>query len=191
MGHVYECTISGVHAGNPFANVFHVWDGDEGNTPDSIADVFELNYIPDIAVQTHNTATYTGISIVPLDVANGKAPVVRVISVAGLVAGDGLPTGVHIWVKLISDDNGFKAGGKLIGNLAETQITAGVVFAPIMTAFQTIFDDLISDLVVAGVALAIYRPSLSTPGFPSISTCSNALVRGHGTNNRRQKPFQA
>lgn len=190
MGFVYEVACKGTSFGVPYANIFHVWDGDENQTPDDVADVFENNYLPDIAVQQEDHLTYTRIDVTPLDVGNGLDPVSRVVSIQGSVSTDAMPNGVHVWVKFNSDDNGFKSGGKLIGALAEVQVTDGVLPAANLAAFQTIFDDLVTDLAAAGLALAIYRPSLSTPGFPSISICSTPLVRGIGTNNRRQQAFQ-
>lgn len=190
MGWVYEVAVKGTYLGQPYANIFHVWDGDQNETPDDIADVFENNYLPDIAVQQNNQLTYSLIAVKALDAANGADPVNRTVSITGSAAGEKMNTGAHCWVKFLSDDNGFKAGGKLIGGLTETQLDTGEFTTGFISALQVIFNALITDLQTASLALAIYRPSLSTPGFPQISISSTALVRGIGTNNRRQAPFQ-
>ncbi len=190
MSHVFEVVVQAIEFGVILNNIFHIFDGNESESPDDIADVFENNYCVDIAVQQVNNLTYEAIIVTPLDVANPADPITRVVSIGGSVAADPLQTGAHIYVKLISDDNGFKSGGKLIGGISEDNNTDGQCPAGTITAFQTIFDDLITDLVAAGVSLAIYRPTLSSPGLPQISTVSATVVRGIATNNRRQRPFQ-
>lgn len=190
MGFVYEVSTEGTLFNQPVAHVYHVWDGDENETPDDVADVFENNHLVDLAVQQSDHLTWSRISVVPLDVGNGLNPVTRVVSIAGSIATDTLPTGVHVWAKFESDDNGFKSGGKLVTGMVEAGFIDGVVGAATIAALQTIYDDLISDLGAASLSLAIYRPTLSTPGFPSISICSAVSVRGVGTNNRRQQAYQ-
>lgn len=190
MGWVYEIGCYAAIRGVPVAGIYHVWDGDESETPDDVADVFETHHLPDLAAQQTDELTWNRISVTPLDVGNLNNPINRLVAIAGLVAGDTGAIGVHSWVKFQSDDNGFKSGGKLVGGLTEGHVTDGILTTPYLTALQTIFDDLMSDLITAGLTLAIYRPTLSTPGFPSISTVSAIFVRGVGTNNRRQEPFQ-
>ncbi len=189
MGFVYEIVISGTQSSQPIANVFHVWDGDENATADEIADVFEDNFLVDARLLQVDDLTWNRIAVNALDVGNGEDPLVRTIAIVGNKTADPMPTGVHCWVKFDSDDNGFKAGGKLFAGLAEDIITIGRITSAALAAIQLVFDDLLVDLAAAGLALAIYRPSLSTPGFPSISISSNVLARGVGTNNRRQEPF--
>lgn len=190
MGHVFEVVLQAVELGVILNNIFHVWDGDESESPDDVADVFEDNYLVDIAALQVNNLTYNEIIVTPLDVTNPADPVIRGVAVVGGSVQDALPTGTHAWVKLTSADNGFKSGGKMIGGLSETQNTDGLLDAAFVAQLQTVFDDLITDLVAAGLTLAIYRPILSTPGFPQISTVPAALVRGIASNNRRQKTFQ-
>lgn len=189
-GFVYECSIHGSQRSQPIAMVYHLWDGDESESPDDVADVFENNHIPDLNLWQTNQLTWSRIAVVPLDVGNLANPINRLINLSGAVAGDDMPTGVHIWAKFQSDDNGFKSGGKLVPGQVEANYTNGIPTAAHLATIQTNYDDLITDLVAAGLSLAIYRPTLSTPGFPSISTCSTVFVRGGGTNNRRQQPFQ-
>lgn len=190
MSHVFEVVLKAVEYGIILNNIYHVFDGDESESPDEVADVFETNYLVDIAALQVNDLSYNEINVTPLDVTNPADPIVRGVDIAGSDAADPLQTGAHVWVKLHSDDNGFKSGGKMIGGISESKVDAGVVIAAQITNFQTVFDDLITDLVAAGLALCIYRPSLSTPGFPQISISSSALVRGIATNNRRQRSFQ-
>jgi len=190
MGFVYEVECLGTVRGKGVANIFHVWDGDENQTPDDVADVFENNHLPDCATVQADELTWNRINVTPLDVGNTQNAISRVISITGSAGVDSGVLGVHIWVKFISDDNGFKSGGKLFTGTYESQFADGIVVAGTMTALQTVYDDLLTDLTAAGLALAIYRPTLSTPGVPSISTCSAIVVRGVGTNNRRQEPFQ-
>ena len=191
MGFVYEVAIRGVFASQPIANIFHVWDGDESETPDDIADIFEDNFLVDCQPHQSDDVRWTHIAVQGLDVGNPVNPINRAISISGTDSASYLSTGAHVWVKLESDDNGFKAGGKLMPGLTETDTTDGKLDAAVLSAWQTIFDDLMTDCVAAGVALCIYRPSLSTPGFPNISIVSSPLVRGLGSNNRRQEVFQA
>lgn len=190
MSHVFEVVLKAVELGVTLNNIFHVLDGNESESPDDVADVFENNYLVDVAARQVNNLTYNEINVTPLDVSNPADPVVRGVNIVGASVQDAMPTGTHIWVKLNSDDNGFKSGGKMIGGIAEDQNTDGILTAGVITNFQTIFDDLVTDLVAAGLALCIYRPSLSTPGFPQVSTSSSSLVRGIASNNRRQKEFQ-
>jgi len=189
-GHVFEVILQAIEFGQIINNIFHVWDGDESESPSDVADVFENNFLVDIAAQQVNNLTWESINVIPLDVANPADPLIRLVSIVGSDVNDPTPTGVHIWVKLKSDDNGFKSGGKMIGAVSENNLTDGFVTVAYLAAIQTVFDDLITDLTAAGLALCIYRPTLSTPGFPQISISSAALVRGVATNNRRQRPFQ-
>lgn len=191
MSHVFEVVCQAIQVGVIINNIFHVFDGNESESPDDVADVFETNYLVDIALQQVNNLTYESIIVTPLDVSNPADPIVRLVSIVGGNTQDMMPLGNHVWVKLKSDDNGFKSGGKLIGGLAEDGNTDGNVTTATLVAIQTVFDDLITDLVAAGLALCIYRPTLSMPGLPQVSTSSAALARGWGSNNRRQKIFQA
>jgi len=190
LSHVFEVVLKAVEFGVILNNIFHVFDGNESETPDDIADVFENNYLVDMAARQVNNLVYNEIVVTPLDVTNPADPIVRAVNIAGTSTADPLQTGAHIWVKLLSDDNGFKSGGKMIAGVSEDKIEDGQVLQLQLDAWQTVFDDLITDLVAAGLALCIYRPSLSTPGFPQISISSAALVRGIATNNRRQRSFQ-
>ncbi len=191
MSFTFEVALQALQFGIILNNIFHVFDGDESETPDDVADVFETNYLVDIAAKQVDSLTWESILVTPLDVGNPADPVLRLISIQGTSILDNMPTGNHIWVKLKSDDNGFKSGGKMIPGLSEQDNAFGLVTAANLAAIQTIFDDLLTDLTAAGLALAIYRPTLSTPGFPSISISSDVVARGWGSNNRRQRPFQA
>ena len=190
MGHVFEVVLQAIEFGIIINNIFHIWDGNESESPDDVADVFENNFLVDIAGNQVNNLTWESITVTPLDVANPADPIVRIVSIGGSLATDPMQTGAHIYVKLISDDNGFKSGGKMIAGLSEDQATDGQLLGATINNFQTIFDDLITDLVAAGLSLAIYRPTLSVPGLPQISVSSATVVRGIATNNRRQRPFQ-
>lgn len=190
MSHVFEVVLKGVELGVILNNIFHVFDGNESESPDDVADVFEDNYLVDIKVHMVNNLTWNEIVVTPMDVSNPADPIVRGINLVGENVQDALPTGTHAWVKLLSDDNGFKSGGKMIPGLSEVNQLDGLLEVAYLDNIQTVFDDLITDLVAAGLALCIYRPSLSSPGFPQVSTSSSALVRGIASNNRRQKEFQ-
>jgi hypothetical protein len=190
MGYVYEVVCKGVHRLQPIANVFHVWDGAETVDQEDIADVFELNYLTDLITVQSDESHWSEITVKALDVGNPVNPISRTVSKTGALDTDDEPPGIHMWVKLISDDAGFKSGGKLISGLVESQIDGGNFQSTVLDAFQDIFEDLLIDLAAAALAGAILRPVLSTPGFPSISQWSSVLVRGLGTNNRRQKDYQ-
>lgn len=190
MSFTFEVVLQAIEFGIILNNIFHVFDGNESESPDEVADVFETFFLPELAVIQVNNLTWESITVTPLDVANPADPIVRIVSIGGTQVGDPLQTGAHAYVKLISDDNGFKSGGKLVPGLSEDQATDGQLTTIYLDALQVVFDDLITDLVFAGLALAIYRPTLSTPGLPQISTSSAAVVRGLATNNRRQRPFQ-
>lgn len=190
MGWVYEVACYGTIQGEPYANIYHLWDGAQTKTPDNAADVFENNHLVDLAAKQVDDFTWNRIAVTPLDVGNLNNPINRIVSIAGSDAAEINSLGVHIWVKFVSDDNGFKSGGKLIGALSESAIASGALTGASLANWQTVFDDLLTDLSAAGFALAIYRPTLSTPGYPSISICSQTIVRGVSTNNRRIPPFQ-
>ena len=190
MGHVFEVVLQAIEFGIIMNNIFHIWDGNESESPDDVADVFENDYLPDISAELVNNLLWESITVTPLDSSNPADPIVRTVSIGGTQVGDPLQTGAHLYVKLISDDNGFKSGGKLIPGLNEDFLTDGQLVAGVTTDFNTIFDNLIIDLIAAGLNLAIYRPTLSVPGLPQISICSAVTVRGIATNNRRQRAFQ-
>ena len=190
MSHVFEVVCQAISFGVLINNIFHVLDGNESESPDDVADVFENNFLVDIAALQVNNMTWESIGVTPLDVTNPADPIIRLVTIVGTSVQDVMPLGNHIYVKLKSDDNGFKSGGKLMAGFAEDDNLDGQVASANLTAVQTVFDDLITDLVAAGLALCIYRPTLSTPGFPQVSTSSEALARGWGSNNRRQRPFQ-
>lgn len=190
MTHIFEVVLKAVELGVTLNNIFHVLDGNESESPDDVADVFENNYLVDAAALQVNNMVYNEIVVTPLDVSNPADPVVRGVNITGTSIQDALPTGTHIWVKLNSDDNGFKSGGKMIGAISEADNTDGLLTAGVITNWQTVFDDLLTDLTAAGLALCIYRPSLSTPGFPQVSQSSSSIIRGIASNNRRQKTFQ-
>ncbi len=190
MSFVFEVVCQAIQFGVIVNNIFHVFDGNESESPDQVADVFETFFLPEIAVQQTDSYLWESITVTPLDVANPADPIIRLITIAGSDAASDMPIGNHIWVKLKSDDNGFKSGGKMMGGFSENVNADGQVVAGPLAAIQTVFDDLLTDLVVAGLALCIYRPTLSTPGLPQISTSSEVTVKGWGSNNRRQRPFQ-
>lgn len=189
MTWVYEVGCYATVRGQTVANIYHVADGSESETPDDVADVFENDHIPDLIVEQSDELSWNRISVVPLDVGNLHNPINRLIALGGADAGDDMPTGVHAWVKFQSDDNGFKSGGKLLGGMTEGDINDGNLTPAKINLLQVVYDNLMADLIVAGLTLAIYRPRLSTPGFPSFSTVSSIFVRGVGSNNRRQEPF--
>ena len=190
MSHVFEVALQAIQFGIILNNIFHVLDGNESESPDDVADVFENNFLVDIAADQVSSLTWESITVTPLDVSNPADPVVRIVSIVGSSALEPLQTGAHAYVKLISDDNGFKSGGKLMGGLNEGQVTDGQFTGAFITGWQAIFDDLLTDLTAAGLALCIYRPTLSSPGLPQVSTSSAIVVRGIATNNRRQRVFQ-
>ena len=190
MGFTYEVATLGVLEGKPIANIYHVWDGDESETPDDVADVYETHLLPDAAAYQSDRLLWSRISVTPLDVGNLQNAISRVVNIPGTNASELAMTGAHIWIKFVSDDNGFKSGGKLFPGVFEGATLDGVVTTAVLSAIQTVFDDYLTDLVTAGLTAAIYRPTLSTPGFPSVSVVSACVARGLGTNNRRQLPFQ-
>lgn len=190
MTFLYEVAITGVQRGIPVANIFHVGDGNESETPDQVADVFEDNYLVDLIAILVEELIWEKIVVTPLDVGNLQDAVTRVFTLPGISVVEDAPSGVHAWVKLISDDNGFKSGGKLIGGLSEDNLDTGFLSTAFVNNLTAVFSNLLTDLVTAGLFLAIYRPTLSTPGFPSFSVTSAFTVRGLGTNNRRQREFQ-
>lgn len=190
MGYVYEVVLNGEQATVPIASVFHVWDGDETQSPDDVADVFENNYLPDLLPLLHTSLTWFEILVTGLDVGNLADPIKRAVGLQGQAVGDPLPTGNHVWVKFLSADNGFKAGGKLVPGVNETNSQGLTLTGAFLDSLQLVFDDLLLDLVAAGLALAIYRPVLSLPGLPSISLVAGIVAKGLGSNNRRQRPYQ-
>lgn len=190
MGFTYQVECLGTIYGKAIANIYHVWDGDESETPDDVADVFENSHLPDVITYQSNQLVWNRINVIPLDVGNLLNAISRVISLTGADAGEVAATGIHAWVKFISDDNGFKSGGKLFAGLTETKTALSQISSVAIAAMQVFYDDFLTDLTTAGLSCCIYRPTLSTPGFPSISICSAIAVRGIGTNNRRQLTFQ-
>ncbi len=190
MGFVYEVVLNGEQAFVPIASVFHVWDGDELQTPDDVADVFENNYLADLVTSITDQLSWYEILVTALDASNPADAIKRAVDITGTLAGDPLPVGNHCWVKFLSADNGFKAGGKLIPGINETISSGNLLSEGYMDGLQTVFEDLMADLIVQGLFLAIFRPTLSTPGFPQVSMVADVLVKGLGSNNRRQRVTQ-
>jgi hypothetical protein len=188
-GFLWEVVCKGTMAQVPCNNVWHVFDGSETETAEEIADIFE-DFIDLLVDAQSGSYLWTAITVKGLDVGNLTDPITRVISVVG--AGSNLfnSVGDHASVKLVSEDNGFKSGGKLIGGLVDGHVIDGILQAPLLDPLVLALDGLLADLATATLALAIYRPTLSTPGFPEKSITSAYVIRGHGTNNRRQPVFQ-
>lgn len=190
MPTVYEVAVKASLIGKPHVNVFHVYDGDDNATLATIASAFNTEFVDAMLPLVSTSMQFTEISVKSITGAN---PGTYDLSIAktGTNPDDPMPTGIHVNVKLNSDDQGFKAGNKLIGGFVETQFTGGEPSNALLNALQVVFDDFIPALIsIAGVYLSIYRPSLSVPGFPQVSTTSSALVRGDSTNNRRRKDFE-
>lgn len=191
MGFTYEVAVKGILLGVQIANIYHLWDGDENATLSDIADVFEDNLLTDMLAQLTDHLTFTEIVVSPMDYINPANPYARPISLTGLDDTDPAPPGNHVWAKFQSDDAGEKAGGKMIAGILESALTDGLLTAGHLAAWQVIFDAYLVDLTTAGLAAAIYRPTESIPGEPEISICTEILVRGASTNNRRWMGFTA
>lgn len=191
MGYVYEVACKGVLLGVQIANIYHLWDGDENATLEDIADLFEDNLLTDMLPLITNHLTFNEIVVTPMDYLNPANPLARPISLTGADATDPVAAGQHVWAKFQSEDAGEKAGGKLIAGITESAITDGLLLVASQAAWQVIFDAFLVDITTAGLDLAIYRPYISTPGDPEISICSEILVRGLSTNNRRFQGFTA
>jgi len=134
--------------------------------------------------------TWFGIDVKSISASNPNE--IRLIMIqTGINATGAMPTGVHIWVKLLSLDPTFRSGGKLVGGGNEGNFVGGEPTANYLDNIQAIYDPFISGMLGSvGAALAIYRPSLSIPGFPVVGIVGSALVRGNSTNNRRRKDFE-
>lgn len=190
MPTIYEVTVKANQQGQDLINVFHVRDGDDLAVLSTIADIFRTHFVVPLKAQQSNTVLYESITVKSLTAVN---PGVYVLPLTdeGASAGDSLPTGVHIFVKLLSQDPSFRAGGKLIGGFVETQFTSGEPENSVLDAVENILAGLIIQLVIgAAVNLFIYRPSLSLPGIPVGSIVDAVLARGGSTNNRRRKDFK-
>ncbi len=190
MSFVFEVVCQALQLGVTINNIFHVFDGNESESPDQVADVFETNFLVDMAVEQVTSYLWESITVTPLDVSNPADPIIRLVAIAGTDAATDMPVGNHVWIKFKSDDNGFKSGGKMIGGFSENVNVNAAVDAARLAAIQVIFDALLVDLTAAGLALCIYRPTLSLPGLPQVSISSEVVAKGWGSNNRRQRPFQ-
>lgn len=188
MTYLYEVVCKGTLLGKPYANIFHVADPDESALPEDIRDAFVSNYLPDIAVHQANQLTYQEITVEPLDVGNTTDPIAQQISISGSAGGDAYTRGAHAWVRLNTADNFFRPGGKMIGGLTEAQLTLGEMDAANALNITDAFDELDTALTGISCYLAVLRPSLSTPGFPSFSEVTSWVVTRVSTNNRRIGP---
>jgi len=190
MTTVFEVAVKGSFLGEVHDNIFHVFDGDDNATPEAIAEAFDLQYLAAMEPLCSVAMVWSEIEVTSITAVNPGATVLPVVR-SGENPDDPYAAGNHIWTKFVSDDLGFKAGGKMVGGFVETQYLAGVPIDALLDAMQGVFNLLITNLpLAASVFLAIYRPSLSVPGFPQISLVASALVRGHSTNNRRNSPFE-
>lgn len=190
-GFVYEVAVKGIHLGVPIANIYHLWDGDEDALLEDILDLFEDDLLTDMIAVISDNLTFNEIVVTPLDYLNPLSPVSRAITKTGASAGDPLQTGGHVWAKFVSGDAGEKSGGKMYAGCVETQTTDGLLDAAALIAWQVIMNAFLTDLGVAGLALAIYRPTLSIPGDPEISIVPEIIVRGLSSNNRRFQGWMA
>ena len=189
MSTVYEVAVKGVQQGKPINNIFHVWDGDDNAILPVLAQTFLTYWVNAFAPNWVSVLTITNIVVKSLSGTNpGFYDLVA--NVVGGFVGEALPTGVHVFAKLLSGDPSFRAGGKLIGGWSEAQFVEGIPTVAVLDDVQAKMDILKSKINVdAGCDLAIYRPTLSLPGLPQISIVSAILVRGGSTNNRRKRPF--
>lgn len=190
MSTVYQVTLTAINNGVPHNNVFHVFDGNDNAVPFDIAAYFDTNYITPLTALTSHLMTWNGVEVKSLSFANPGEIRLSLIR-TGVSIVDAMPTGVHMYVKLISLDTTNRSGGKLVGGGVEDEFVAGEPTAAYMDALQAIYDPFISGMDGAiGTLLAIYRPSLSIPGLPVVGIVASALVRGDSTNNRRHKTFE-
>lgn len=188
MGYVFEVGIRATYQGRPHVNVFHVYNGAEDQTPDDVADEFETGYIDVIKAIQDPDFSYGEISVKPLDVGNTDDPITRNLTDVGGQTGEQYHRGVHVWARLKSADNGFRPGGKMIGGLTENDLDDAVLDSGAQTTIETAFSGLITALGTINSVLAIYRPSISTPGFPNISEVAGVDIIRVSTNNRRTGP---
>lgn len=190
MSTVYEVVVNATHQSKEHTNVFHVYDGDDNAVPLTILNIFVTNFCTALLPFLNSKFTFDQITVNSITALNPGFATLA-LNLTGTAVGDAMPTGVHMWIKLISDDIGFRAGGKLLGGGVEDSWDGGQPDTAYLDGLQTVVDALITALTVgASVYLAIFRPTLSFPGLPQISICSSATVRGDSTNNRRGKPFE-
>ena len=173
-------------------NIWHVADNLENEPYGLIINDFKTAYWDVLKPQIHDTTTLVSIAAHALDAGAIQPPTLITFNDPGTnPTGDPYFTGLHYWVKLLSEDLGFKSGGKLVGGFGENGI-AGQVPALLVTS---VLDSALSGLFIAllgnDVPLAIFRPSLSIPGNPAFSLVAATLTEWLSTNNRRSPNIPA
>jgi len=189
MPTVYEVALRASNQGKLHINIFHVFDGNDNAVMVNISNYFinqlRTPLLPGLSLQFR----YEEIAIQSITAVNPGA--FSSVSVqTGTNVSEPMPTGNHLYVKLLSADPSFKSGGKLMGGWTEGSYVNGVPNNVLLDFVQDIFNPFISGMNAAiGVDLAIYRPTLSLPGIPAVSIVAGSRVRGGSTNNRRNLAF--
>lgn len=190
MPFLHEVTLQWDFNGELGYNVFHVADPTESTGFAVIADIFRVHYWDILKGQIHDTTELRDITVKTL---SGGAIVGDYVLPVGEVgdfgSGGAYHQGVHAYVSLTSDDTLFRAGGKMVGGWSEANILDGQLTFAASAVLQLAFDNIIFELSVAIYPLAILRSVLSVPGVPVWSEAISALIRGNGTNNRRQPAY--
>ena len=190
MATLYECIVRGSNQGRDHVNVFHVLDDNDNVVLADLADVFRIDYCVPMAPIMSSQMIWTKIEIKSLSAGN-PGVFTLAINVPGTVAGDPMPTGVHVHVKLVSADQSEKSGAKMVGGWGEASFTGGNPTVGTLDALQNIYDLLLLALdAVVDTEMAIFRPTFSFPGIPAFSLVQSILVRGDSVSNRRSLAFE-
>lgn len=185
MTYLYEVAMRGAFGNKALVNVWHVADPTELETPSSIATAFDGAWAGVGSACFHSTASFTEIVVKPMDSINPANPHALTISRNGTGSGEAAIRGIHAFIRLATEDNFFRPGGKLFGGLSENFLDNGLLVAGYVTNVTAYIDAIIAAMDGIGCYLAVYRPSLSTPGNPEFSEVTGfEIVRG-SVNNRR------
>ena len=190
MTTVYQVDLAQTQQGKQMFSIFHLFDGNDNLDLADAINYFRIAYVLPLKIFQTEELVYNHITIRSLTAVN-PGELSEVLDLAGNSVSDPMPTGVHVYVKLVSGDPSFRSGGKLVPGQTEGQFQAGDPTNALLDGIQSLYDAFISGMDSSiGASLAIYRPTLSLPGLPQVSIVASALVRGDSTNNRRHRQFE-
>ena len=180
--------INGVEA----FNIWHVADIAELQNFALIANVFRNDWWDNIRPEIHDAVSLQDITVKSLSAGATAPPFIEPVNELGdETTGEPYFSGNHYWLKLVSDDLGFKSGGKLVGGFGEVGVNGNLPVAALTAALNLGASALLLGLTSNGSPLAIFRPVLSLPGNPAFSLVASIITEWISTNNRRSPNLPA
>lgn len=190
MATVYQVSVNAKNQSKDHSNIWAAFDGNDNGILPDIAQYFLAELLTPMLPVLSDQFIYSSIQIESLTAVN-PGTFQLILAIPGQAATDPMPTGVHVNAKLVSADQSFKSGNKLLGGGVENSFTNGEPTDSYLDFIQNVLSLFRTGMGGAiGMDLAIFRPTFSLPGIPEVSIVQSILVRGGSTNNRRLKDFK-